>query len=159
MLPKAHLTSYLRMFGSRWVITPLWLSESLRFFFNSSSVYSCHLFLMSSASVRSIPFLFFIVPTFAWNVPLVSLIFLKQSLVFPFLLFSSISLHWGRLSYLFSLCDWEQSSSLSSVCFFFICKMRIELIQVVCRSVRDLLRHISGTRLELSQLQCLPSCR
>ena len=30
-----------------------------------------------------------------WNVPLVSLIFLKRSLVFPNLLFSSISLHWS----------------------------------------------------------------
>ena len=40
-----------------------------------------------------------------WNVPLVSLIFLKTSLVFPILLFSSISLHWSlkRLSYLFLL--------------------------------------------------------
>ena len=28
MLPKAHLTSHSRMSGSRWVITPLWLSES-----------------------------------------------------------------------------------------------------------------------------------
>ena len=27
LLPKAHLTSHSRMFGSRWVITPLWLSE------------------------------------------------------------------------------------------------------------------------------------
>ena len=35
----------------------------------------------------------FIEPIFAWNVPLVSLIFLKRSLVFPILLFSSISLH------------------------------------------------------------------
>ena len=40
------------------------------------------------------PFLSFIEPIFAWNVPLVSLIFLKRSLVFPILLFSSISLHW-----------------------------------------------------------------
>ena len=31
----------------------------------------------------------------AWNVPLVSLIFLKRALVFPILLFSSISLHWS----------------------------------------------------------------
>ena len=31
---------------------------------------------------------------FAWNVPLVSVVFLKRSLVFPILLFSSISLHW-----------------------------------------------------------------
>ena len=33
MLPKAHLTLYSRMSGSRWVITPLWLSGSWRFFF------------------------------------------------------------------------------------------------------------------------------
>ena len=32
--------------------------------------------------------LFFIAPIFAWNVPLVSLIFLKSSLVFPILFFS-----------------------------------------------------------------------
>ena len=42
----------------------------------------------------SIPFLSFIEPIFAWNVPLVSLIFLKRSLVFPILLFSSVSLPW-----------------------------------------------------------------
>ena len=58
-------------------------------------MYSCHLFLISSASVRSILFLCFIEPIFAWNVPLVSLIFLKRSLVFLVLLFSSISLHWS----------------------------------------------------------------
>ena len=32
MLSKAHLTLYSRMSGSRWVITPLWLSGSWRFF-------------------------------------------------------------------------------------------------------------------------------
>ena len=186
MLPKAHLTSQSRMSGSRWMITPLWLSGSLRSFLYSSSVYSCHLFLISekamathsstlawnipwmeepgrlqsmgsrrvghdwvtslscigegngnplqcsclenprdgeawwaavygvarsqtqlkrlsssnsflisSASVRSILFLPFIEPIFVWNVHLVSLIFLKTSLVFPILLFSSISLHWS----------------------------------------------------------------
>ena len=83
------------MSGSRWVITSLWLSELWRCVLCSSSVYSCHLFLISSVSVRSIPFLSFIEPIFAWNVPLVSLIFLKRSLVFPILLFSSISLHWS----------------------------------------------------------------
>ena len=62
-------------------------------FLYSFSVYCCHLFLVSSASVRSIPFLPFIVPIFTWNIPLVSLIFLKRSLVFPILLFPSISLH------------------------------------------------------------------
>ena len=49
MLPKAHLTSHSRMFGSRWMNTPLILSRSLRTFLYCSSVYSCHLFLMSSA--------------------------------------------------------------------------------------------------------------
>ena len=94
MLPKAHLTSHSRMSGSMWVLTPLWLSGSWRSFLYCFSVYSCHLFLISSASVRSIPFLSFIEHIFAWHVPLVSLIFLKGSLVFPILLFSSITLHW-----------------------------------------------------------------
>ena len=86
MLPKALLPSHSRMSGSGWVITPWWLSASWRSFLYSS-VYSCHLYLLYSASVRSIPFLSFIVPIFAWNVPLVSLIFLKRSLVFPFYCF------------------------------------------------------------------------
>ena len=96
MLTKANLTSHAKMSVSRcvWVITPSWLFGSLRSFLYSSSVYSCHLFLIASAYVRSIPFLSFIEPIFAWNVPLVSLIFLKRSLVFPIRLFSFISLHW-----------------------------------------------------------------
>ena len=80
-----------------------------RSFMYSSSVYSCHLFLISSASVKSIPFLSFIEPIFAWNVPLVSLIFLMRSLKsFPFYcfpLFLCID-HWGRLSYSFLLFLW-----------------------------------------------------
>ena len=99
-----------------------------------SSVYSCHLFLISSASVQSILFLSFIVPIFAWNVPLVSLIFLKRSLVFPILLFSSISLHWSlRKSFLFLLAilwsyafKWVYLSfsplPLASLLFITICK-------------------------------------
>ena len=81
------------------MIVIIWV---MNIFLYSSSVYSCHLFLISSASVRSIPFLSFIVVIFAWNIPLVSLIFLTRSLVLPSLLFSSISLHWSlrRLSYL-----------------------------------------------------------
>ena len=93
MLPKAHVTLHSRISGSSWVTTPSWLSRSLRSFLYSSSVYFCHLFLIFYASVRSILFLSFIVPIFAWNIPLVSLIFLKCSLVFLILLFSSISLH------------------------------------------------------------------
>ena len=33
MLPEAHLTSHSRMSGSTWMITPSWLSGSLRSFF------------------------------------------------------------------------------------------------------------------------------
>ena len=65
MLPKACLISHSRMSGYRWVITPTWLSGSWRSFLYSSSVCSCHLLLISSASVRSIPFLSFIEPIFA----------------------------------------------------------------------------------------------
>ena len=74
MLPKAHLTSHSRMSVSRWMITSLWSSGSLRSFWYRSSVYYCHLFLISSASVMSIPFLSFIVLIFTWKVPLVSLV-------------------------------------------------------------------------------------
>ena len=63
MLSKAHLTSHSRMSGSRWVITPSWLSGSWSSFLYSYSVYSCHLFLKSSASFRSIQFLSFIEPS------------------------------------------------------------------------------------------------
>ena len=50
MLPKAHLTLHSRMSGSRGVITLSWFFGSWRSFLYSSSVYSCHLFLISSAS-------------------------------------------------------------------------------------------------------------
>jgi len=43
------------------------------------------------------------VPIFTWSVPLVSLIFLKRSLVFPILLFSSIYLHWSLRKAVLSL--------------------------------------------------------
>ena len=95
MPPKAHLTLHSRMSGSRCAIIPLWLSGSWRPLLYSPFVYSYHLFIISSASVRSILFLSFTEPIFAWNVPLVSLIFLKSSLVFPILLFFSTSLHWS----------------------------------------------------------------
>jgi len=119
MLPKAHLTLHFRMSASRWVITPSWLSGSWRSFLYSSSVYSCYLFLISSASVRSITFLFFIVPIFAWNVPLVSLVFLKRSLGFPILLFSSISLHWSLRKAFLSLLAilWNSAFKWFYLCF------------------------------------------
>ena len=105
MLPKVHLTLHSRMSGSRWVITPSWLSGPWRYFLYNSSLYPCYLSLISSASVRSIPFLFFIEPIFAWNISLLFLIFLKRSLVFSILLFSSISLHWSLRKAFLSLLD------------------------------------------------------
>ena len=62
MIPKAYLTSHFRISGSRWVITPSWWSGSWRSFLYSSSVYSYHFFLISSASVTSLFFLSFILP-------------------------------------------------------------------------------------------------
>ena len=119
MLPKAHLTSHSRMSGSRWEITALWLSGSWRSFLYSSSVYSCHL-LISSASVRAILFLSFIEPIFAWNVPLVSLIFLKRSLAFPILLFSSIPLHWSlRKAFFISPCYSLELCTQMAISFLF----------------------------------------
>ena len=84
--------------------TPLWLSESLRPFLCSYSMYICYLFLISSASVSSLLVLSFIMPILAWNV---SLIFLKRYLVFPILFVFPISLQvhlrWSfYLSVLFS---------------------------------------------------------
>ena len=134
VLSKAHLSSHSRMSGSRSVITPSCLSGSWSSFLYSSSVCSCYLFLISSASVRSMPFLSFIEPIFAWNVSFVSLIFLKRSLVFPILLFSSISFHWSlRKSFLSLLaflwnsafrCLYLSFSSLlfTSLLFTAICK-------------------------------------
>ena len=110
MFPKTYLTSHSRMFDSRWVITSSWLSGSWRSFLNISSVYCCLLFLISSLSLRSLPFLSFIVHIVAWNVPLVSLIFLKRSVVFPTLMFSSISLHFFQ---------WKpEKGFLISPCYF-----------------------------------------
>ena len=70
--------------------------------------------------------------TFAWNVPLVSLIFLKRAPVFPILLFSSISLHWSLRKAFLSLLAILWNSAFNGyifhflLCFFFfstaICK-------------------------------------
>ena len=60
--------------------------------------------VISSATVKYIPFLSFIVSLFTRNFPLLSVIFLKTFLVLPFLLFSSIYLHWS-LRKAFSLLD------------------------------------------------------
>ena len=138
VLLKAHLTSHSKMSGSRWVITPSWLSGSWRSFLYSSSVYSCHLFLISSASDRSMPFLSFIVSIFAWNVPLVSLIFLKRPLVFPILLFSSISLHWSlRKAFLSLLAILWNSAFRWFYLSFFPLPFTSLLFSAICKLLRQ----------------------
>ena len=92
MLSKAHLTSHSKMSGSRWVTTTSWLSGSLRLFW---IVFLCIL----AASFQSLllllgPYHFcplscpILHEMFPWYLQ-----FLKKSLAFPILLFSSISLH------------------------------------------------------------------
>ena len=126
MLPMAHLISHSRMFCSWWVITSLWFSMLWISFLYSSSVYSCHLFLISSASVRSLSFLSLILPSFAWNVPLVSLIFLEEtSSLSPSLVFHYFFALITEEGFLFSpccsleLCIQMGVSSLFSFAFCF----------------------------------------
>ena len=105
-------------------------------------MYSCHLFLISSASFRSIPFLSFIVlyfmPIFAWNVPLVSLIFLKRSLVFPILLLSSISFHWSLRKVFLSLLVNFLNSAFRSV-YISRCPLLFTylLFSAICKASSD----------------------
>ena len=103
----------------------------------SSSVYSCHLCLISSASVRSIPFLSFIEPIFAWTVPFVSLIFLKRSLVFPPLLFSSISLHWSLRKTLSLLAILWDSSCRCLYLYFSPLLFASLLFTAICKASPD----------------------
>ena len=99
MLHKAHLTSHSKITGSRWVITPLWLSGSWRSLLHSSSVYYCHLFLIFSASVRSIPFPSFIVPKCSLGISNFLEEFSRLSYSIAFLYF----LHWSLWKVFLSL--------------------------------------------------------
>ena len=103
----------------------------MKLFFVQFFCVFCHLFFVSSASLRSIPFLSFIKPIFARNVPLVSLLFLKisslsQSVVF--LYFFALIAEEGFLissCYSLELCIQMLISFLSPLLFtslLFICK-------------------------------------
>ena len=98
MLPKAHMTLHSKISGSSWST----ITVDHDVYLYTSSLYSCHLFLICSVSIRNMRFLSFIVPILAWNVPLVSVIFLMRSLVFPFCCFPLFlcTVQLGRLSYL-----------------------------------------------------------
>ena len=101
-------------------------------------MYSYHLFLISSDSVRSIPFLSFIEPIFAWNVPLVSLIFLKRSLVFPILLFPSTSLHWSLRKAFLSLLAILWNSAFKWDCLSFSPLFFVSLLfTAICKASSD----------------------
>ena len=89
MLPKAHLTSHSNMSGSKWVTMLLWFSGLRPLLYNFFCVFLPPLF---NAYIGSLLFLSFIMLICAWNVPLISPIFLTRSQVFPILLFSSFSL-------------------------------------------------------------------
>ena len=97
-------------------------------------MYSCHLFLISYASVRSITFLSFIEPIFAWNIPLVSLILLKRSLSFPFYclpLFLCID-HLESVSYL-SACSSLKLHLDGCIFPFFLCLLLLFFSQLFVR--------------------------
>ena len=77
-------------------------------------------------------------PIFAWNVPLVSLTFLKRSLDFPILLSSSIYLHWllrkGLLSLLAIL--WNSAFKWAYL-FFSPVPFTSLLFSAVCKAFSD----------------------
>ena len=115
-----------------------WLSGWLRSFLHSSSVYYCHLFLISFASVRSLPFLSFTVPILEWNIPLVSLIFLMRYLVFPILLLSSISLHFSLRKAFLSLLAifWNSAFRWVYLCFSPL-PLASLLFSAICKASSD----------------------
>ena len=93
-LHKTHLILHSRRLGSRWVITPCGYLGHKDLF---CIVLLCILATSSSYLLLLLgPYHFcsLLCPS-AWDIPLVSLIFQKRPLVFPILLFSSISLHWS----------------------------------------------------------------
>ena len=149
MLPEAHLTLHSRMSDPMGVITLSWLSGSWRSFLYSSSAYSCHLFLISSAPFRFIPFLSYI---FAWNILLVSLIFLKRSLVFPILLFSSISLNWLLRKAFLSLIAilW-----ISAFRWIYLFRVPEELWMEVCNIVQEAVIKTITKKKKCKQAKCL----
>ena len=142
----------------------------VKIFYDSSSVYSCHLFLISSASVMSLPFLSFIDPIFAWNIPLVSNFLeevssLSHSIVFlyffalvteeGFLISPGYSLELCiqmGISFLFSFAfhfssfhSYFKASSDSHFAFLHFFFLRTVLIPVSCTMLRTSVHSSSGT--------------
>ena len=148
------------MSSSRWVITPSQLFWSLTSFLYSFSMYSCYLFLISSASIRSIKFLFFIVPLFAWNVPLLSPITSRELWSFLFYCFLQFlcTVHIGMLSYL-SLPFFGILHSDGCVFPFLLCLLLLFFSQLFVRTpqtaILPVLHFFSwGWSWSLSPVQC-----
>ena len=104
MLPEAHLTLHSRMSGSKRMITPSWLSGLWRSFLYCSSFVLFFFVLFCILATFSLYLLLLLGPyhfcpllspslheMFPWYV----WFSWWDLLVFPFLLFSSISLHWS----------------------------------------------------------------
>ena len=109
----------------------IWVMKN---FFDSSSVYSCHLYLISSASIRSIRFPSFAVPIFPWHVLLASLIFLNRSPVFLIVLFSSSSLHWSLRKAFVSLLAILWNAAFNGCFFpFLLCNLLLFFSQLYVR--------------------------
>ena len=135
-------------------IVVIWV---IKIFWYSSSMPSCHLFLISSASVRSIPFLSLIVYIFAWNIPLVSQIFLRRSLVFPFLLFSSIFLHWSlRKAFLSPLAIFWTLHSDAYIFPFLLCLSCLLFSQLFVRPPQTIIFPFCISFILDSHDHCLP---
>ena len=125
------------MSGSRLMITPSWLSGLWRSFLYSSSVYSCHLFLISLLLLGPYHFCSLLILSlhemFPWY-----LIFLKIFLVFPILLFSSISLHWSLRKAFLSLLAILWNSAVKWVYLSFSPLLFTSLLFIViCKASSD----------------------
>ena len=105
------------------------VTGSVRLFWYSSSVYSCHFFLISSTSVQSLLHLSIL----ASNIPLISSIFLKRFLVIPILLFSSICFHCSFKKAFLSLLAILWNSAFSWV--YHLCLLL--LLSVICKVFSD----------------------
>ena len=101
-------------------------------------------------------FLSFNVPIFAWIVPLVSPIFLKISLVFPILMFSSISLHCSFKKALLSLLAILWNSAFSWV-YLYLSPLAFAslLFLAICKGSSD--NHFTCLRFFLSGMVLSPS--
>ena len=140
--------------------------QVIKTFLYSFSVYSCHLFLISPVSVRHLLLLSFTVPIFASNIPLLPLIFLKRSLVFPILfslfhcivylrrlvylslLFSAfscvyLSLPWPFTSFLFlAICKASSDNHFAFLHFLFL---GMVLVSISCTRLWTSIHNSSST--------------